>query len=94
MEENVRQAKKAKLFRPSTFIWLIVLFVAIIAGFSSCSLEVSLTKPIAPFIGFTLSIISEIILFEFKICLKMFLKNNLLKFPQNIYKCYVDIRNN
>ena len=35
MEENVRQAKKTKLFRPSTFIWLIVLFVAIIAGFSS-----------------------------------------------------------
>lgn len=35
MEENVRQAKKGKLFRPSTFIWLIVLFVAIIAGFSS-----------------------------------------------------------
>ena len=35
MEENVRQAKKAKLFRPSTVIWLIVLFVAIIAGFSS-----------------------------------------------------------
>ena len=35
MEENVRQAKKAKIFRPSTFIWLIVLFVAIIAGFSS-----------------------------------------------------------
>ena len=35
MEENVRQAKKAKFFKPSTFIWLIVLFVAIIAGFSS-----------------------------------------------------------
>ena len=34
-EENIKPAKKHRLIKPSFFIWLIILVLAVVAGFSS-----------------------------------------------------------